>query len=256
MIRLSVNVNKIATLRNSRGGDEPSVLRATQTCIDAGAHGITVHPRADLRHIRPDDVLSLADMLKDHPDVEYNIEGDPRRDWLDLVLAVRPHQATLVPVRPGEVTSDHGYTFPDDAGDLREPVARLTEAGIRVSVFVEAGVPNLDLARKLGIDRIELYTGPFAHAFDADPDQAREHFDRHAATARKALDAGLGINAGHDLNLRNLVMYRSLPGLAEVSIGHAIVCDALEIGLAATVRAYLHVLATGKILEEAQPCLK
>lgn len=250
MIRLSVNVNKVATLRNSRGGNLPSVEWAVETCLSAGAHGITVHPRADERHIRPGDVRSVARMLEGRSGIEYNIEGDPRPDWLDLVLEVRPDQATLVPVRPGEVTSDHGFTFPADAELLREPVRRLKEAGIRVSIFVEAGVANLAVARELGVDRIELYTGPFAHVFEQDVGRARDLFKQHIATAEEALALGLGINAGHDLNLRNLAMYRDLPGLAEVSIGHAIICDALEMGLSRAVRAYLRVLETGEAIEE------
>lgn len=253
MIALSVNINKVATLRNSRGGDRPSVLWAARTCIEAGCQGITVHPRADERHIRPADVRELAALLKDHPGIEYNIEGDARPDLLDLATEVKPNQCTLVPTTPGEITSDHGYRFPEDAKELSEPVARLKDAGIRVSIFVEAGVENLEAAREIGVDRIELYTGPFAdlsavasaegEAPERRADRLQEVFETHIATANDARALGMGVNAGHDLDLNNLTLYRTLPGLAEVSIGHAIICDALEMGLAPTVRAYLDVLA-------------
>jgi len=243
MIALSVNVNKVATLRNSRGGDKPSVLWAASTCIATGCQGITVHPRADQRHIRPSDVREVAAMLKDHPGIEYNIEGDARSDLLDLAIDVKPDQCTLVPVHPGEVTSDHGYRFPEDAESLRAPVTRLKDAGIRVSIFVEAGVENLEIAREIGVDRIEFYTGPFAESYANTEEHGARVFQSHIATATAAVKLGMGINAGHDLDLENLTLYRDLPGLAEVSIGHAIMCDALESGLAPTVRNYLNVLA-------------
>lgn len=245
MIALSVNVNKVATLRNARGGDRPSVLWAAEKCIDAGAQGVTVHPRADERHIRPADVREMAEFLKAHPEIEYNIEGDPRPDWMELVLEVAPHQATLVPVRPGEVTSDHGYRFPEDAVALAPHIARLKDAGIRTSIFVDAGVERLEVAKEIGVDRIELYTGPFAWAFEAGQGEGRARYEELRATAEEAVGLGFGINAGHDLDLENLVMMRDLPGLAEVSIGHALMCDALEMGLAAAVKAYLNVLAGG-----------
>jgi pyridoxine 5-phosphate synthase len=243
MINLSVNVNKVATLRNSRGGARPSVEWAVATCIAAGARGITVHPRADRRHITPEDVRSVAARLGEHPGVEYNIEGDPRRDWMELVLEVRPTQATLVPVSPGEITSDHGYRFAEDRKALEGPVGRLREAGIRVSAFVDAGAGNLEIARAIGIDRIELYTGPFAEAYEAGGEAgAAAHWESLRSTATRAVELGLGVNAGHDLDLNNLKLMRRLPGLQEVSIGHALIADALEMGLAAAVRAYLDAL--------------
>lgn len=243
MINLSVNVNKVATLRNSRGGTRPSVEWAVATCVEAGAQGITVHPRADARHITPADVRSVARQLRAHRGVEYNIEGDPRPDWIDLVLEVRPTQATLVPVSPGEITSDHGYRFDQDAAALEAPVRRLREAGIRVSAFVDPGVGHLDRARSIGIDRIEMYTGPFAHDYEAGGEAgARAEWERMLDTAGRARDAGLGINAGHDLDLKNLGLMKRLPGLMEVSIGHALIADALEMGLAAAVRSYLRAL--------------
>ena len=243
MISLSVNVNKVATLRNSRGGERPSPAWAARVCIAAGAQGITVHPRADQRHIRPEDVREIAGIVKEHPTVEFNIEGDPRPDWIDLVLEVAPHQATLVPVKPGEITSDHGYRFPQDSDSLRDPVARIKDRGLRVSVFAEAGVQGLAEAKALGIDRIELYTEPYARASEMGATEARSSFDLFAATAREAARLGLGVNAGHDLDLRNLPLFSTLPGLCEVSIGHALMSDALEMGLDAAVREYLSVLS-------------
>jgi pyridoxine 5-phosphate synthase len=243
MINLSVNVNKVATLRNSRGGTRPSVEWAVSTCIAAGAQGITVHPRADRRHITPEDVRSVAAQLGEHPGVEYNIEGDPRQEWMELVLEVHPTQATLVPVSPGEITSDHGYRFADDRKALEKPVERLRAAGIRVSAFVDAGVGDLEIAKGLGIDRIELYTGPFAEAYERGGErEAKAIWDSLVETAARASAVGLGINAGHDLDLENLRLMRQLPGLDEVSIGHALIADALEMGLAKAVKAYLAAL--------------
>lgn len=255
MIKLSVNVNKVATLRNSRGGTRPSVEWAVATCIQAGAQGITVHPRADARHITPDDVRSVAAQLRSHPRVEYNIEGDPRPEWIDLVLEVRPTQATLVPVSPGEITSDHGYRFEQDAAALEEPLRRLREAGIRVSAFVDPGVGHLERAKSIGIDRIELYTGPFAHDYEEGGESAaRSEWEKMLETAERARGAGLGINAGHDLDLKNLSLMKRLPGLMEVSIGHALIADALEMGLAAAVRAYLRALTLpAEVSEGGQP---
>ena len=243
MIALSVNVNKVATLRNSRGGKRPSVAWAVRTCIAAGARGITVHPRADQRHITPGDVREIAGIVRRHRGIEYNIEGDARPDLIDLVLQVRPDQCTLVPTTPGEVTSNHGWRFERDAGMLRGPIGRLKDAGIRVAAFVDAGVEDLELGRELGLDRIELYTEPYAIACEEGNSQARQAFDLLAATARDAVRLGMGVNAGHDLDLNNLGRLLDLPGLAEVSIGHALISDALQMGLEAAVRAYLGVLA-------------
>jgi pyridoxine 5-phosphate synthase len=244
VIRLSVNVNKVATLRNARGGDSPSVLDAVRACLAARARGITVHPRHDERHIRARDVREIAELLAEPRarGVEFNIEGDPRPDWLELVHEVKPDQATLVPVRPGEVTSEAGWDSATDVAVLARDVSALRGAGIRVSVFVDATPRSVDLAKRVGADRIELYTGPFAQAFAREPAHGARVFEQHVAAAQHARAQGLGINAGHDLDLENLVLYRSLPGLEEVSIGHALIGHALFVGLEQAVRDYLAVL--------------
>lgn len=243
MIALSVNINKVATLRNARGGARPSIEWVVRAAIAAGAQGITVHPRADRRHITPDDAREVGRLVAQHAGVEYNIEGDPRPEWLDLVAECKPHQATLVPVRPGEITSDHGYQFDRDLEALRDPVERLKDAGVRVAAFAEAGVAGLSDAREIGIDRIELYTEPYARACERGEDEAEGAFRQLAASASEAVGLGLGVNAGHDLDLANLARIVGLPGLQEVSIGHALICDALEMGLEAAVKAYLKILA-------------
>jgi pyridoxine 5-phosphate synthase len=243
MIRLSVNVNKVATLRNSRGGEYPRVLDAVGVCLEAGAAGITVHPRADRRHITPKDVRDIAGVLATRrPAVEYNIEGDPRADWLTLVEEVRPDQCTLVPVAPGEITSQAGWV-PGPASDHLPPVVRrLQSLGMRVSLFVDPIEASIKLAASTGADRVELYTEPFARAFSRDVDAARRSFDEYASAARLAHSLGLGVNAGHDLALDNLVMFRDLPHLDEVSIGHAIISRALFVGLGTVVGEYREVL--------------
>jgi pyridoxine 5-phosphate synthase len=244
MTRLSVNVNKVATLRNSRGGALPSVIEAARVCLDAGAGGITVHRRDDERHIRSSDVRELLDLLAEprKRGVEYNIEGDPRPEWLELVHATRPDQATLVPVTPGEVTSTAGWSLDTDDAAIRRVIEDLKRAGIRVSVFVDARIASVDWAARVGADRVELYTAPFAEAFAAGVAQARAVFADHVAAAEHAHALGLGVNAGHDLDLENLVLYRTLPHLAEVSIGHALISRALFVGLERTVRDYVRVL--------------
>jgi len=243
MIALSVNVNKIATLRNSRGGSEPSVLQAVDVAVAAGAPGITVHPRADERHIRRADVLDISTRLRDrYPHVEFNIEGDPRADLLDLVTSVRPAQCTLVPVLPGEITSQAGWPETTSREWLGGIVKRLQAEGIRVSLFVEPIAAPVRWAADLGADRIELYTEPFAQAFAQGERAGRESFDRYAAAAELAASRGLGVNAGHDLDLENLTLFRELPHLDEVSIGHAIVSRALWVGLDRAVREYLDVV--------------
>jgi pyridoxine 5-phosphate synthase len=244
MIRLSVNVNKVATVRNSRGGSVPSVLEAVRVCIDAGAPGITVHPRADARHITASDVREIAAHLASLGGrVEYNIEGDPRQELLDLVHEVAPTQCTLVPVRPGEITSQAGWS-PDTPRDgMRAMVSRLRAAGIRVSLFVDPEEPAVRWAADVGADRVELYTEPFARAFEHGDDHARRSFAGYARAAELAHSLGLGINAGHDLDLDNLVMFRRLPYLDEVSIGHALVSHALFVGLSQSVHEYIDVLA-------------
>jgi pyridoxine 5-phosphate synthase len=228
MIRLSVNVNKIATLRNSRGGREPSVLEAVDACLAAGAPGITVHPRADQRHITPTDVRDIARRLRErHPGIEFNIEGDPRPDLLDLVMEVQPDQCTLVPVVPGEITSSVGWRAETAGPTLAAAISRLRSA-------------------TAGADRVELYTEPYARASETGADEQRRSFETFLTAAELAHALGLGVNAGHDLNLENLVLFRSLPHLDEVSIGHAIVSRAVFVGLSIVVREYLDVLQRGQ----------
>lgn len=244
--KLSVNVNKIAVLRNSRGGLEPDVVRAARTCLDAGAHGITVHPRPDARHIREADVYALAELCEMYG-VEFNLEGNPFAPprvgypgFLALCDAVRPAQATLVPDDDGQITSDHGFDFGRDVPTLTPLVTELKGMGCRVSVFADAGDPALGRARDCGADRVELYTGPFAEA------HARgdiSELDQCARAANAALAAGLAVNAGHDLSQENLGAFlRNVPQVEEVSIGHALISEALYIGLDVTVRRYLEII--------------
>ncbi len=239
MAKLSVNVNKVATLRNTRGLGIPSVVRLARVCLDAGAHGITVHPRPDGRHVRPADVVDVADLLRAYPAAEFNIEGNPfEGEFMAHCDRTRPAQATLVPDAADAVTSDQGWRLtPATAGRLRPVVHQLKAWGCRVSLFIDADPAEAGRAADLGIDRVELYTEPYAAAFARGEPNAVDPF---AATAAAAAAAGLGVNAGHDLNLANLPrLVAALPGLAEVSIGHALIADALEFGLAETVRRYL-----------------
>ena len=237
-INLSVNVNKVATLRNARGGRVPSVIDAVRACVKAGAPGITVHPRADQRHITPADVREIAVELRSSPaPVEYNMEGDPRPDFLELVAEIRPAQCTLVPVQPGEVTSQAGWPASTPAASLSRVVRDLKAIGVRSSIFVNPEPDAIRWAASIGGDRVELYTEPFAREFDAG--RGVSSFDIYAAAAELAHSLGLGVNAGHDLDLRNLPLFRRLPHLAEVSIGHALVSHALFVGLDQSVREYL-----------------
>jgi pyridoxine 5-phosphate synthase len=246
MMALSVNVNKVATLRNSRGGVVPSVTRAVETCIDAGVPGITVHPRHDERHIRRSDVGEIAAILaarrKQGGRVEYNIEGDPRPDLIDLVLAVRPDQCTLVPVMPGEITSQAGWPPDTSPARLEDTVRALQAASIRVSLFVDPDERAVRWAKAAGADRIELYTEPFARAYHGGASEGRRSFDTYVRAAELAHSLGMGVNAGHDLDLENLRLFRTLPHLDEVSIGHALVSHALWVGLDRAVKDYLKVL--------------
>ncbi len=243
MARLSVNVNKVATLRNSRGGDEPNVLRAVRACVAAGAPGITVHPRADERHIRLDDVRVIAEELAPIAfQVELNVEGDPRPDLVALVRELRPAQFTLVPVRPGEITSEAGWPPSSPTEALRELCTELRELGVRSSIFVDPTPAAVDFAASLGADRVELYTEPYARAFERGDDEAQASLATYVVAAKHARTVGLGVNAGHDLDLRNLPLFKALPGLKEVSIGHALMSEALFRGLPAVVRDYLDVL--------------
>jgi pyridoxine 5-phosphate synthase len=247
MTVLSVNVNKIAVLRNSRGEAEPDVLKAARTCLAAGAGGITVHPRPDQRHIRPGDVYALGKWLQDQ-EAEFNIEGNvlapPRGEYpglLALVRETRPQQVTLVPDGDGQITSDHGFDLSGEHRELRTRIAELRATGARISLFVDAGTVNLERAAELGADRIEIYTGPFAKAFaQNDYSQALAGC---VATAESAKAVGLGVNAGHDLSQANLgALKAAIPFLAEVSIGHALIGEALYEGLAMTTKKYLRIL--------------
>lgn len=245
MVQLSVNVNKVATLRNSRGGSVPSVVRAVETCLDAGAPGITVHPRGDERHIRRHDVFDIARTLAARPTgrrVEFNIEGDPRPDLIDLVLSVRPDQCTLVPVVPGEVTSQAGWSTTAESAGIAGVTRRLRDAGVRVSLFIDPDLEAVRWAATMGAERVELYTEPYARAFEAGVDAGRASFDLYSEVARAAHRAGLGVNAGHDLDLDNLPLFARLPHLDEVSIGHALISHALWVGLDRAVHDYLDVL--------------
>lgn len=247
MTTLSVNLNKIAVLRNARGGDQPDLRRAAETCVAAGCGGITVHPRPDRRHVTAEDVAMLAALTRDR--VEYNLEGNPFAPprsgypgFVALVRQARPTQATLVPDSDGQITSDHGFDLAHDLDRLAPLVAELNRCGCRVSLFVDAGTTTgFEQARAIGVARVELYTGPYAHAF-AQGDPAAE-LARCAATTRMATAAGLGVNAGHDLGQANLATFRqAVPDLAEVSIGHALICEALYAGLTPTVQRYLTLL--------------
>jgi pyridoxine 5-phosphate synthase len=243
MVKLSVNVNKVATVRNSRGGRVPSVIDAVRVCLDAGAPGITVHPRADARHITRDDVFDIAAELAPlRGRVEYNIEGDPRPDLVQLVLDARPDQCTLVPVQPGEITSQAGWPSTTPRDVLEGTIRRLQRAGVRVSLFVDPESAAIEWAAEVGADRVELYTEPFARAFEGGPEAARASFATYVEAAERAHQLGLGINAGHDLDLRNLTLFRELPHLDEVSIGHALISRAIFVGLRHVVREYLDTL--------------
>lgn len=232
MTQLSVNVNKVATLRNARGGNNPDVLKVALDCERFGAQGITVHPRPDERHIRYSDVLALKPALT----TEFNIEGNPNERFTQLVCAVRPHQVTLVPDAPDALTSNAGWDCVRNMAHLRRLVALFQEHGIRVSIFVGTDIENIRAAADTGTDRIELYTEPYAAAYATDREAAVEPFLRAAEEARRL---GLGINAGHDLSLENLeYFHRQIPFLDEVSIGHALICDALYLGLEETIRRY------------------
>jgi pyridoxine 5-phosphate synthase len=245
MTRLSVNLNKVALLRNSRTIGVPSVTHAARLALDAGAHGITVHPRPDGRHIRDRDVHELRDLVRLRPGIEYNIEGNPFHQVMELVRAVRPDQCTLVPDDPSALTSDHGWNLRRDAARLEPVVAELKQLGVRVSLFMDPDPEAIELAATTGADRVELYTEPYARAF-ATADQPAV-LARYAAAARAAHEAGMGVNAGHDLNCSNLPAFlRAVPDVAEVSIGHALIADALEFGMAATVRLYLQAVGGGK----------
>ncbi|MGV0959485.1 MAG: pyridoxine 5'-phosphate synthase [Limnohabitans sp.] len=240
-VALSVNVNKVALLRNSRHLGIPSVTRAAQLCLQAGAQGITIHPRPDERHIRASDVSELTALMKAWPDREFNIEGNPLHNLMQHVRDVRPHQVTFVPDSEGQFTSDHGWAFPQDAERLRPLIAECKALGVRVSLFMDPVPAQMAAARAVGADRVELYTEPYAATWGT-PENAAQ-LQRYADAAAAAAQAGLGLNAGHDLNRDNLPAFvAAVKGLQEVSIGHALIADALELGYRATVQAYLDCL--------------
>jgi pyridoxine 5-phosphate synthase len=237
MTKLSVNINKFATLRNARGGNMPDILKVAQDCERFGADGITVHPRPDERHIRYQDVLDLKPLVK----TEFNIEGYPSKEFMDLVLSVKPEQATLVPDPPDAITSNTGWDTIAHQAFLKDVISTLKAAGIRVSIFLNAEPDKVAAAKSAGADRIELYTGPYAEEF-ANARTQQQNFqllNDYKETARAATAIGLDINAGHDLNLDNLRFFKlHIPQLKEVSIGHALVCDALYLGLENTIQLY------------------
>ncbi len=243
---LSVNLNKVALVRNTRHLGIPSVVRAAEICLRAGAHGITVHPRPDQRHIRTGDVAELSATLAAWPGREFNIEGNPFQNLMQFVRDLRPAQCTLVPDGEGQFTSDHGWDLVKDGARLKPLVAEARQLGVRVSLFMDPDPDAMAMAREIGADRVELYTEPYAQAWGG-PQQAYQT-DRYARAARAARDAGLGVNAGHDLNRDNLTWFlRHVAQVSEVSIGHALISDALELGYAATVAAYL------RCIEDAPP---
>jgi pyridoxine 5-phosphate synthase len=239
---LSVNLNKVALVRNTRHLGIPSPVRAANMCLDAGARGITVHPRPDARHIRADDVPVLQRVVASRPGVEFNIEGNPFHNLMDFVRELRPHQCTFVPDAEGQFTSDHGWDFPADAARLAPLVAEAKSLGVRVSLFMDPRPDMMAAAKAVGADRIELYTESYARAWGTG--RQAEVLAGFSAAAQAALDAGLGVNAGHDLNLDNLAGFlKAVPGVQEVSIGHALISDALERGYAGAVQAYLAAIA-------------
>jgi pyridoxine 5-phosphate synthase len=236
MTRLSVNINKIATLRNSRGGNIPNVLEAAIRCQEYGAQGITVHPRPDERHIKKQDVFDLRPIIN----TEFNIEGYPSREFLDLVIGVAPEQVTLVPDAHDAITSNQGWDAKKHNAFLKDVVSELQSYNIRTSVFVETDLNNLEATKETGTNRIEFYTEPYAKQFLLNKETAVKPF---TIAAKKALELQLGINAGHDLNLENLKLFAiKVPGLLEVSIGHALIADALYYGLEKTIHLYLEQL--------------
>lgn len=254
MTVLSVNVNKVALLRNARAGATPSVVHAARTALAAGVAGITVHPRPDQRHIRPGDVADLATLLKDYPGIELNIEGNPFAGARDngypgfdaLIETARPQQATLVPDSDSQLTSDHGWDLSGDNQRLAAVIRRYQAWGARVSLFMDPVAEQIERARAVGADRIELYTGPFAETVwhrGVDHPDSQAMLASYRDAARHAVAIGLGVNAGHDLDLVNLPLFRTITEVAEVSIGHALISDALDMGLHGAVRAYLAVLA-------------
>ncbi|RZO22836.1 MAG: pyridoxine 5'-phosphate synthase [SAR92 clade bacterium] len=248
MTALSINLNKISLLRNSREGNYPNIVKHAKICIEHGADGITVHPRPDQRHVRPKDVRDLAELVRLQPNLEFNVEGNPFAPpiadypgFLELVEETNPDQCTLVPDTDSQLTSDHGFDLHSSGEALYPIIQRLKSQGMRVSLFMDPDLEQIDLAAKVGADRIELYTGPYAASWGTDSLEAI--FQQHLKAAQLATSLGMGVNAGHDLNLDNLAKFSSIPNLLEVSIGHAFIVDSLSMGMASTVQAYKKLLS-------------
>ena len=248
MTSLSINLNKISLLRNSREGNYPNIVKHAKVCIEHGAEGITVHPRPDQRHIRPKDVRDLAELVRPQPNLEFNVEGNPFAPaladypgFLELVEETNPDQCTLVPDTDSQLTSDHGFDLHSSGEALYPIIQRLKNQGMRVSLFMDPDLEQIDLAAKVGADRIELYTGPYAASWGTD--SLETIFQQHLKAAQLATSLGMGVNAGHDLNLDNLAKFSSIPNLLEVSIGHAFIVDSLSMGMASTVQAYKKLLS-------------
>jgi pyridoxine 5-phosphate synthase len=250
MTQLSVNVNKIATLRNSRAGKIPSVIEFCEIILNAGAHGITIHPREDERHITKNDVFTIKEFLKHYNSThkthkEFNIEGEPSERFMKIVLEAKPDQVTLVPVKPGEITSDHGFNLLDakEKSTLIPLISQCKQQNLRVALFMETDTKGYNIAKEIGADRIELYTGPFAHSFDSSAEAGKVYYKDYVNAAESAFQVGLEINAGHDLDTNNLEIFSKLPHLKEVSIGHRLVSRALVVGMETTIKEYLKVLS-------------
>ena len=248
MTALSINLNKISLLRNSREGNYPNIVKHAKVCIEHGADGITVHPRPDQRHIRPKDVRDLAELVRPQPNLEFNVEGNPFAPaladypgFLELVEETNPDQCTLVPDTDSQLTSDHGFDLHSSGEALYPIIQRLKNQGMRVSLFMDPDLEQINLAAKVGADRIELYTGPYAASWGTD--SLETIFQQHLKAAQLATSLGMGVNAGHDLNLDNLAKFSSIPNLLEVSIGHAFIVDSLSMGMASTVQAYKKLLS-------------
>jgi pyridoxine 5-phosphate synthase len=245
---LSVNLNKIALIRNSREGDYPSIVKHAQICLDAGAEGITVHPRPDQRHIRPADVFDLAKLVAPIQDIEFNVEGNPFAGpqegypgFMQLIEQTRPDQATLVPDSDDQLTSDHGFDLTQTGDKLKPIIDQLHQWDCRVSLFMDPDVEQIKLAKAIGADRIELYTGPYAAAYRQQSDNLDELFAQYCRAGEAAAELGLGLNAGHDLDLDNLGRFRQVPNLLEVSIGHALTVDSIAMGMSEAVKRYHHI---------------
>ena len=248
MTALSINLNKISLLRNSREGNYPNIVKHAEVCIEHGADGITVHPRPDQRHIRPKDVRDLAELVRPQPNLEFNVEGNPFAPaladypgFLELVEETNPDQCTLVPDTDSQLTSDHGFDLHSSGEALYPIIQRLKNQGMRVSLFMDPDLEQINLAAKVGADRIELYTGPYAASWGTD--SLETIFQHHLKATQLATSLGMGVNAGHDLNLDNLAKFSSIPNLLEVSIGHAFIVDSLSMGMASTVQAYKKLLS-------------